>query len=171
MIPLLKYCIKVLLLYTILVFLVFVIADFSGNKESNIPKSLSGGLLTGIIFTAFQMWILLHRLKKLGIHEFTNDTFKMHQIRVINSDISNTDLIKKIRSDNFTCKMQFEVKNNTIKLNSMGEIIQISMSEQEESPKQIVISSKPSWFLDLWNNGKNLENVIYLEKMINSITN
>jgi len=168
MISIVKYCIKIILFYIIILGISLTFVNLTLGKEIIIWKLLFCGFLTGIILCFIQLLILLQRLKKLGINKFNKDTFKVHQKKIIEIEISKTDLINKLRTDVKTGKMVLEVKDNTILLKSGSENIQIQINELEQGLKQIMISSKPDWFLflDLWNNGKNLENVLYLENLI-----
>lgn len=109
-------------------------------------------------------------LKALGVTEFTDETLNVNQEREIKSSISMEELLRLLKNDPYTSTLTLKQKDNKILLQHnlglwQGENISIQMATSPNNLKRVVIASKPQ-IPTLFDNGRNTNNVDYIENLI-----
>jgi len=163
------------ILFTILIILIGVklVVGFAHSGEFKLNGVASN----------FMYWLLVplallitfwhvRTLKSLGIEQVSNEHLKLEQNQVFKSNFQKADLIKRLEQDSFFRKMKISETSNGIVLKSSatwrswGESISIVIQPESTGEYNLEVMSKPSLFTTLFDQGKNLENVVRLEKVV-----
>jgi hypothetical protein len=116
-----------------------------------------------------------HRLKKYGIQELSDENLGVTQKKEIKTKLGKIELINKLKSDPIIGKMKMIETENGITLNtgmtwkSWGEEIKIILKSENNSDFEYQISSSPKLKTTIIDYGKNLQNLIRIENVINNI--
>jgi hypothetical protein len=143
----------------------------------------SGELKLSGVATNFMYWMLVplallitfwhvRALKKLGIEQVSNKHLKLEQHQIFKSNLQKAELISRLMQDSFFRIMKISETENGIILRSgaswrsWGESITVVIQPVNTGEYNLEVMSKPSLFTTLFDQGKNLENVVRLEKVV-----
>ena len=173
--PKTKFYLKTILRLSVLYGIIAIIINFIIGLEIHFVPLLLTALFFGLIMTLIVSPNYFKEIKKLGISEFTDDILSTYQQKEVIADLSKEELLNRLKSDPFTGYMKFNevddviILKSTFSTNSFGEIIQIKLKAAEGEGTRFLISSKPKLAISYFDNGKNLQNVEYIKKLIEKV--
>lgn len=170
--PVQKLYLKVFLL-TGIPFATFTsVYDFIGTNEWNPIKFLISFIVFGLIMSFTLVSLHIAKLEEMGIREATPENLAVKQTRSVKTPLEMDEVFQKICSDVRTSKMNVQQRGDVIELTtrfswwSWGEKIRIYLKEKHQNGYDYQISSTSRLKTTLVDFGKNLENVISVEKAI-----
>jgi hypothetical protein len=107
-------------------------------------------------------------LKKKHGGPLTEEQIKLYQSREVASPLGKSEILQRLKEDPLTSRMKITESEEEIRLrtglspSSFGERIRIRFSGQQ----QLTLSSRPIFFMNVVDSGKNWQNVEYLEKLL-----
>lgn len=129
------------------------------------------GLGMSIMGVTFQRYAL----EKLGIYKISEANLKVTQERSVSSTLSKAELIQRLKADPSIAKMDMVENENEIHLRtgfswaSWGEVIKIVEKHSLDDHFEYAVSSRPKLKTTLVDYGRNLENILKIEKVMKSV--
>jgi len=148
--------------------LIDLIFDGSADPGKFLYRLIAFGGLMSILFVAMQFY----GVKLLGLKSFTTENLGVKQKRIVLSNLSMQDILRKIKTDPGLKKMKATEEVNSILLSSniswmsWGEKISIQPLHSSGTKTEYEIISRPKLSTTIMDGGKNLENVMRVEKLI-----
>lgn len=148
--------------------------DLLFGDEVNFGKRIISGLFFGIIMSLLGYYSHFNRLKWMEVFPVTLKDLKVHQSRVISSQLSPEAIKAKIEISPYFTKAKIETVENQLRLNlksslsTLGEIITINMESEREGQYEYQVSSRPRMKTNIMDAGKNLENIFVIERILKS---
>lgn len=136
-------------------------------REFVYPTLFFGGFMSFFLGT-FQ----IQSLKKIGIHEMTDENLAVDQTKIVNTTIKKIDLIEKLKIDPLIGKMKLKENENGLffetglSMKSWGEEIKIFLLSDNEGTFEYHISSRPKLKTAQVDYGRNHENIIRIENIL-----
>jgi hypothetical protein len=128
-------------------------------------------IIQGVIFGAFMSWFTVRSqiktISKNGKEQLTEEDFKTTQFKSIDKKIAINEIYELLKCNELTKNWKIKIDNSKIvgrtKITwlAWGEKIKISVLSDA-----IIIESKPILRTTLLDNGKNRNNVLLIEKII-----
>lgn len=172
-IPVIIQFVKVLLTLTLILVGVKLITSFISSGEFKLT-----GLATNLMY-----WLLIpislvityvhvKTLKSLGISEVSSSHLILKQNGSFKSPLNKAELIQRLKTDPFFKQMKITQTETGIVLKSgatwtsWGEQVFIAVNPKVDGISEIQVESKPLVFTNLFDTGKNLENVVRMERLM-----
>ena len=117
-------------------------------------------------------YVHVKTLKSLGISEVLNSHLMLKQNGTFQSTLTKAELIQKLKTNPFFRQMKISETETGVVLKSgatwtsWGELVFIAVNPKGNGISEIQVESKPLVFTTLFDTGKNLENVVRMERMV-----
>lgn len=122
-----------------------------------------GGFMT-FILGSFQIW----RLWAMGVRKFSDEDFKVKQSAIVASSLTLPEIADRLQPAFSKVRVQQDklTASSTTSIFSWYEDIEIIKLKEAENRFEYRISSKPGTLLTLIDYGKNRENVLKIQKLM-----
>lgn len=163
----LKFILKLFLVTSIPIGIVFFFLIY----DNLLWEAIISASIFGFMMSTFFGLIQIFKIKKAGYTELTDDLFKMHQKKSIDSTKTKNEILDLLKSHNsFSRSRIISVQNKllinkSISLFSWGEKITITFLTNKD---KIIIESKPAMSLTMVDYAINLINVDEIYRIINN---
>lgn len=170
--PIALFFLKTFLFMGIGFALVSGLLDLVFDGHVDLWKSLYRLVFFGTVMTLVMGLSQIYGLNKLGVKAFTAENLAVKQKRIVLSSLSLQDILTKLKTDPHLKKMEATEDGNRILLNSdiswigWGEKISIQALHASDTGTEYEIMSEPKLGTTLMDSGKNLQNVMWVEKML-----
>ena len=150
--------------------------DFMDDEKFSIVKFMLHTILFGGGMCFFLTYTHKSQLKAMGIKEVSEVTLNPIQEKTIPSKIPLQMLIGKLERLSFIKKMELDTVKNLItivtKITSYGwgENVSIELLNNENGDYTYKVISKPKYSVVIFDSGKNLKNVLAIEKLLTKST-
>ncbi len=154
--------------FTLTMGLIDLIFDGSVSLWESVYRLVFFGTIMTLVFGLSH----IYSLKRLGVKTFTAENLSVRQKRVVVSTLSLQDILSRLKTDPGLKKMEVMEDRNRILLSSKiswmgwGEKITIQPLHTSGAETDYEITSKPKLGTTLFDSGKNLQNVMQVEKML-----
>ena len=162
-----KIYLKLFLSYGLIFGFLMSLWDYIDEGEISIVKTI----FMIVFFGGFMSWISVKSMKKskqkFGGSELTEEDFKASQNKIIMKNKSIQEIYDLLKSNEKTKKWKLKIKE--IEIVGKTKVSWLSWGERiliKDLIDKIEIESKPLLFTALFDNGKNKENVLLIEKLI-----
>jgi hypothetical protein len=173
MIPALRLYIKVFLITGIPFASIMTLFDLIDGIGFRTWPFLYHALFFGGLMSLFLVSIHLLSLRKFGIRNMTSALLGVNHKTSLRTQLSKQAVMEKLRQDPFFRKMNLIESDDKISLStdmgwkSWGEKIAIHFRPLEDGINELEISSKPKLKTTMIDLGKNLQNVMKMEQLLN----
>lgn len=170
--PLTKLFIKIFLVQSISFGIISIILNYLILGPTSVLNTIITSFIMGFFIAYYQIKVFKNSLKKNGITNFTDDVFVVKKSKYFEHHITFPELIDKLKNDNYYGKYTMTYSDNSVIIKtgmswkSWGEIIQIIINARANGLNSIQISSKPKLSTTIFDNGKNLENILKIQRLI-----
>jgi len=172
-IPVIMQFVKVLLMLTLILVGVKVLVSFVASGELKLEGAATD-IMYWLLIPISLVIIYMHvkSLKSLGISEISNSHLMLKQNGTFQSTLTKTELIQRLKTDPFFRQMKISETETGVVLKSgatwtsWGERVFVSINPINDGHTEIQVESKPLVFTTLFDTGKNLENVVRMERMV-----
>lgn len=167
-----KYFLKSFCLNFVLVGVISALMSIYQNDTSAAISYLVIYAILGIIITILTVNVHTNKIKSLGIHDIREEHLSVRQERNVKSNLEISEIKEKLRKNHFFDQMTITDIENGIKIktglawNFMDNRITIVQTSNTDKLYQYHISSATNLKWTSLDNGKNLENVIQVAKLI-----
>lgn len=167
-----KLYLKLFLFTGILFGVLITLFEFLAGDGTSWWKIILESVLFGIAMSLFMVNLHKNRLKKLGVQEDSSSGFGVQQKKIIRSSLSKEEVVAKLKSHPVFGNMKMKEDNGTIRMRSpmsiksWGENILITEQPGEGLAHEYLVQSSPKLITTLVDNGKNMENIHKIEKLL-----
>ena len=148
--------------------LIDLIFDGSTDPGKFLFRLIAFGGPMSILYVVSQFY----GIKRLGQNSFTKETLGVRQKRTVLSNLTIQDILTRIKTAPGLKEMAIREENNRILLSSpiswmsWGEKITIQPLHSTGTSTEYEIISRPKISTTIMDGGKNLENVLLVEKLL-----
>ncbi|GLR19586.1 hypothetical protein [Portibacter lacus] len=173
--PIGKLYLKVFLLLGLPFSMGMTIFDIILGDGFSIFKFIFLFVFFGLFMSLFLVAKQKRKLKELGVSDYTDSNLKVNQTATLVSKLNFIELSQKLQDDVVLGKMNFDQTKDSIKLSSgaswrsWGEIISIQSKELTDGKYEYSISSRPKMKSTIIDSGKNLENVMAIQRALENV--
>lgn len=166
-----RFYMKIFLLYTISYLILTLLLETFYGDPINWMKISIMALCFGLFITIWMAFLHHSEIKKLGVSNITVNTLSPKQEARLQSPLSLEEVTHQLKEDRFFGKMSMNVENNLIHLRtglsmrSYGDKMSIQLLSKEDEHFIYKITSRPQFFGQLIDCGRNLE-LVYRVKQI-----
>ncbi|KAA9341021.1 hypothetical protein [Adhaeribacter soli] len=145
---------------------------FSASGEARILQSLISGLGFGLMVGLFITYKQMREVKKLRGNQLSQEDLSVHQVACFQSYLTKEEILAKLQNHYPSKDWELQTANDLVKLKtpyswkSFGEKVQIRINELQNGLTEVLVESKPRLWYTLADYGKNLENTLYLRKLL-----
>jgi len=146
--------------------------DLATGNGFIIWKFLFQTFFFGIGMSLFLVYFHRRGLKQNGVQEITAGNLSVNQAKNLKSELDITEIMKKLKNNPITGKMEITEMENGILLKtkaswkSWGEVIKIILKSEKEFDFEYQVSSSPKLKTTLVDYGKSIENICQIEYVI-----
>lgn len=143
------------------------------SGEFHIMSLLFMSVFFGITMSLFHCNLQFEAIENLGINPIENHHLQLPFKKEITTSITEIEVMELIKNDKNLQTFTLEKKDQQILLRSswssksFGEKMSIKFSKKENGATTLKVSSQPKIFFHFFDQGINLQNVLYIEKLIN----
>lgn len=162
---------KIFLLASISYFTLSLLLDTVYGDPIDWMRISIVAICVGFSISIWMAFLHVSEIKKLGISDISASDLSPKQEARLESPMSLEEVIKQLKEDRFFGKMSMNVENNCINLRtglsmrSYGDKTSIQLVSKEDENFIYKITSKPQFFGQLIDCGRNLE-LVYRVKQI-----
>ena len=170
----LLFYLKLLVVFGLLFGLLSALIDFPYSSGFEIQRYLFKALFFGGFMAVLLGTFHILGLKHAGVKSFNAGNLAVKQKKNVRSDINFTRLVSKLKSDPTTQKMELApdgkhlVIQTGMSWKSWGEKIGIRVIRETANETEYEIVSEPKLRTTLLDNGRNLGNVLRIEKLLST---
>ncbi len=170
--PLVLLLVKTFLLTGLGFTLTMALIDLIFDGKVSLWESVYRLIFFGTIMTLAFGLSHINALKRLGVKTFTAENLSVKQKRVVLSTLSLKDILSRLKTNPDFNKMEVIEEGNRILLSSKiswmgwGEKISIQPLQVLGSGTEYEITSQPKLGTTLVDSGKNLQNVMEVERLM-----
>ena len=163
--PLTKHYLKTFLIVAIPFALGMAFLQWTSGNPINVTKLLLQMIFFGVLMTITLVYLQRTALQKNGIQNITEEHLQVRQQATLHSNLDQTALLQKIKSDPVLSKMTINTSGKDIILQSKpswkswGEKMTITVQSRGANGFEYQVTSQPRLWTTLFDYGKNLENV------------
>lgn len=149
-----------------------MLLDYTDGKELMLWKFVFLVLFFGFFMSAILVSHHVEKLKALGIKTFTDKNLSVFQSNSIKTYLTVAELTEKLKTDPQLGKMKISTSENGIEIkspfswSSWGECISIKLRRIDENEIEYHVSSQPKLRFQYVDYGKNLSNLLLIEKAV-----
>jgi hypothetical protein len=146
--------------------------DLIFDGRVDLGESIYRLFFFGTIMTIVMGLSHIYALKRLGITTFTTENLAVKQRRIVRSNLNIQDILSMLKANPDLKKMKATEDGNRITLDSTmtwmgwGEKITIQPLQASGTETEYEITSRPKLATTIVDSGKNMQNVIWVEKMM-----
>ena len=170
--PLTLFFLKTFLFLGLGFALVMGLIDLIFDGSVSLWESVYRLVFFGTLMTLLLGLSHIYGLKKLGVETFTTENLAVKQRRVVLSTLGLHDILSRLKTNPDFNKMEVIEAGNRILLSSniswmgWGEKISIQPIHTSGTETEYEITSQPKLGTTLFDSGKNLQNVMKVEKLM-----
>lgn len=165
--------VRLFLVFSVIFGLLTFLLALVGPETLDLNRTIYKALFFGICMSLFLGTIHILALKRMGLKSITSDDIGVVQHRRVLSNLNFSQIVDKLKSIPFTRKMETSDSGQSLTIHtgaswkSWGETIKIVSLQETEKGMEYEIISQPKIRTTLVDNGRNLQNVMRIEELLN----